>query len=288
VKIAQDLVGRTPSEAEFRRLDGGAPLVDLVNGYLASGEFRQFYFHRVRLYLESQGTEEEDEPARLWSYVAFNNRPFKEILTADYSVDTSFLRRPRPAVHGKTGLLTMKGFIRGKPGLPHFNYAALVAEKFLGYVFEVPPEVVAQREAITAVATTSPSSLCYSCHKILTPLAYQRMRWSDEGEYREQEDGAPIDDSDRGLVPTYPYRGSGMEAFSLQAQNKERFIRTMLQTHFVFYFGREMRHEADERGLYKRLWDTVHASNFAIKPLIRALVTSPEYLEGNMRLSSPW
>jgi hypothetical protein len=286
VKIAQDLVGRTPSEAELRHLDGGAPLVALINDYLASGEFRSFYFHRVRLYLESQGTEEEDEPARLWCYIAFNNRPFKEILTADYSVDPSFLRRPRPAYHGKTGLLTMKGFIRGKPGLPHFNYAAQVAEKFLGYVFEVPPEIVEQREGITAVATTSPSSLCYSCHKILTPLAYQRMRWTDDGEYRETEDGKPIDDSDQGLVPTYPYRGKGMEAFALQAQNKERFLRTVIQTHFVFYFGREMRYDADERGFYKRLWDTVHASNFAIKPLIRAIMTSPEYLDGAGRSSA--
>ena len=51
-------------------------------------------------------------------------------------------------------LLTTRGFIRGKPGLPHFNYAAQVAEKFLGYVFEVPAEVVAARDGITATATT--------------------------------------------------------------------------------------------------------------------------------------
>jgi hypothetical protein len=281
VKIAQDLVARTPTEAELRKLDAGASLASLVNDYLASPEFRSFYFHRIRLYLESHGTDEEDEPARLWCYVAFNNRPFKEILTADYSVDTSFLKRPRPAYHGKTGLLTMKGFIKGKPGLPHFNYAAQVCEKFLGYVFEVPPEVVAMRDGITAVATTSPSSLCYSCHKVLTPLAFQRTRWTDDGEYRaKDEDGKAIDDTDQKLVPSYPFRGEGMEAFALQAQNKERFIRTMIQTHYVFYFGREMRYDQDERGLYKRLWDTVHADGFAIKGLIRTLLTSPEYLDG--------
>jgi hypothetical protein len=279
VKIAQDLVARTPTEAEIRKLDAGAPPSALVNDYLASSEFRSFYFHRIRLYLESHGTEEDDEPARLWSYVAFNNRPFKEILTADYSVDSSFLKRLRPAYYGKTGLLTMKGFIKGKPGLPHFNYAAQVCEKFLGYVFEVPPEVVAQRDGITAVATTSPSSLCYSCHKVLTPLAFQRTRWTDDGEYRAKDaDGKPVDDSDQRLVPSYPFRGEGLEAFALQAQNKERFIRTIIQTHFVFYFGREMRYDQDERALYKRLWDTVQANGFTIRGLIRALMTSPEYL----------
>jgi hypothetical protein len=281
VKVAQDLVGRTPTDAELRRLEGGAPIGALVDEYLKGQEFRDFYFRRVRLYLESHGSEVEDEPARLWSYIAFNDRPFKELLTADYSVDTQFRRQQRAGYHGKTGLLTMKGFIQGKPGLPHFNYAAQVAEKFLGYVFVVPPEVVAQREGITAISTTNASTVCYTCHKVLTPLAYQRERWTDDGDFREHDDtGLRIDDSDRDLVPSYPFPGTGMEAFALQAQNKERFIRTIIQTHFVWYFGREMRFDQDERGLYRRLWDTTQKSHFALRPLIRAIVTSPEYLEG--------
>jgi hypothetical protein len=280
VKVAQDLVARSPTVQEVRKLERGAPLVALINDYLRSGEFRSFYFHRVRLYLESRGTEEEDEPARLWCYVAFNNRPFQEILTADYTADAAFLKQPRPDYHGRTGLLTMKGFIKGKPGLPHFNYPAQVAAKFLGYVFEVPPEIVETREGITAAATTDPNSLCYSCHKILTPLAYQRTAWTDDGDFRPAEEGRPVDDSDRGVVPSYPFRGKGMEAFALQAVRKERFIRTMIQTHFIFYFGREMRYDRDERALYRRLWDAAHTSEFSIKALIRALMTSPEYLEG--------
>ena len=69
---------------------------------------------------------------------------FREILAADYSVDTSFKKIERAAFYGKTGVLTMKGFIDGKPGLPHFNYAAVVCEKFLGYVFEVPANIDGQ------------------------------------------------------------------------------------------------------------------------------------------------
>lgn len=288
VKIAQDLVARTPTEAEIKKLDSGASLDSLIDGYLNSQEFRDFYFRRIRLYLESRGSEIDDEPVRLWCYVAFNNRPFKEILTADYTVDTRFRRQPRPAYHGKTGLLTMKGFIDGKPGLPHFNYAAQVAEKFLGYVFEVPSSIVEMRNLITAVSTTNPNTVCYSCHKILTPLAYQRGHWTDKGEYRpKDEDGKLIDDSDRKLVPSYPFKGNGMEAFALQAQNKERFIRTILQTHFIFYFGREMRYQADERALYKRLWDKAHACNFAIRPILKTLLTSREYLDGPSTLVRP-
>ena len=217
---------------------------------------------------------------RLWSYIAFHDRPFQEILTADYTVGPDMEKKDRPAYHGKTGILTTKGFIEGKPGLPHFNYAAQVTEKFLGYVFEVPPEIVAARDGITATATTDPKSLCYSCHKVLTPLAFQREAWTDEGEFRPIRDGKPVDDTDHELVDSYPFKGKGMEAFALQAQKKERFIRTMINTHFVSFFGREMRHNTDERALYKRLWDVCEASNYTIKDLIRALVLSPEYLEG--------
>lgn len=288
VKIAQDLVGRPPTETELSQLDKGAALAQLVNDYLNSQEFRDFYFHRIRLLLESHGTDEDDEPVRLWCYIAFNDRPFQEILTADYTVDANWQRRERPVYHGKTGLLTMKGFIKGKPGLPHFNYAAVVAEKFLGYVFEVPPEIVEARQTATAAATTQPGSVCYSCHKLLTPLAYQRLRWTDDGQYREKDEkGNPIDDSDRNEVAWYPFKGRGMEAFATQAVKKERFIRTMIDTHFLFFFGRGMRWDKDERTLYKRLWDAVHRTRFTVRGLIKAIVLSPEYLNGGVELAPP-
>jgi len=284
VKIAQDLVGRTPSAEELKRLEEGATLASFVNQYLDGEEFREFYFRRIRLVLESHGSETDDEPTRLWCYVVFNDRPFKEILTADYTVDRNLQRQPRPAHHGKTGLLTMKGFIDGKPGLPHFNYAAVVCEKFLGYAFEVPATIVTQREGATAASTTHPDSTCYSCHKILTPLAFQRLKWADDGTFREKDEkGAPIDATDRNVVPSYPFKGEGMEAFALGAQNKERFIRTMIQTHFIFYFGREMRHEDEERVLYRRLWDNAAANNYSIRALLREMLTCPEYLEPKAR-----
>ena len=281
VKIALDLLGRAPTRDELRVVDDGTPVEEMVRRFLQTEDFRDFYFHRIRLYLESHGDALQDEPTRLWCYIAFNDRPITEILDADYTVNTAFERESRPAHHGRTGLLTMPGFIEGKPGLPHFNYAAQVAEMFLGYVFEVPPEIVESREGITAAGTTDPASVCYSCHKILTPLAYQRLAWDDNGQYRSaDESGQPIDDSDQGLVPSYPFKGKGMEAFAQAAKRKEQFIRTIVNTHFVFYFGRPMRHTTDERGLYKRVWDALEANDYTIRSVIRTLLASPEYLNG--------
>ena len=286
VRLAQDLLGRLPTAEEIAQLDSEANIRPSIERFLFSKDFESFYFHRVRLYLESHGTQSEDEPVRLWCYVAFHDLPFAEILTADYTVDTEYVRQPRPAHHGRTGILTTSGFIAGKPGLPHFNYAAQVAEKFLGYVFEVPPEIVELREGVTAISTTTPGTSCYSCHKLLTPLAFQRSRWDDSGKYRAvNENGSPIDDSDQGLVASYPFRGEGLEAFATQAVKKERFVRTMIDTHFVFYFGRQMRYLEDERMLYRRIWERVHSDGLTIRNIIRALVTSPEYLD--VEVASP-
>lgn len=279
VRLAQDLVGRPLNREEWDRFEQGESYEELLESYLSSDEFVDYYFHRIRLYLESQGTEEQDEPARIWTLIMKEDLPFQEILTADFTVTPDFRKQERPDYHGRTGVLTTPGFIQGKPGLPHYNYAAQVSMLFLGYVFEVPPEALEAREQGTALSTTDPDSSCYSCHKILTPLAHQRLRWTDAGKYRTQdEQGAEIDDTDRGEVEAYPFKGQGMEAFATQAARQERFIRTIIDTHFQFYFGRAMRFREDERDLYHRLWDSVHENDFRIRELVRAIALSPEYL----------
>lgn len=277
-KLALDLVGRCPTHEEFQMLRSGTAIETMVDMYLDSAEFQDFYFHRIRLYLESQGGDLQDEPARLWSYIANNDRPFQEILTADYTVDEAFDRVTRPKQHGRTGVLTTKGFIDGKPGLPHYNYAAQVSMLFLGYVYEVPPEIVEQREGVTALGTTDPDSVCYSCHKILTPLSFQRLNWTDDGKYRTVDDsGLEIDATDRDAATDYPFAGDGLEAFAMQAVQKERFIRTIINTHVNFYLGHPLQFHTYDRQLYKKLWDNVHENNFNLRSLVRCIVLSDEY-----------
>lgn len=113
----------------------------------------------------------------------------------------------------------------------------------------------------------------------MTPLAFQRLNWTDLGEYRTlDEDGLKIDASDRMAAEDYPFAGDGLEAFATQAVKKERFIRTIINTHVAFYFGRPLRVRDDEREFYKRLWDHAHSHDFKLRELIRAIVTSEEYL----------
>ncbi len=280
VKLAQDLLGRPPSAEDFTALERGQKSwEDMVDGYLASQDFHTYYFERMRVRTESEGTADTDEPARLWTHLMREGKPLGELLTAEYAVDAAFQAVPRAAEHGKTGVLTMKGFIKNKPGLPHYNYAARVMTDFMGTLYEIPSEVFDMRGAATAASTVDPNSLCFSCHQTLTPLAHQRLRWDDEGNYRTEDvEGQPMDDSDRGLVATYAFKGQGMEAFATQAVKKELFIRRTINAQFALLFGREMRHALDERAVYKRLWDVSEESNGNLKAVLKAVATSPEYL----------
>jgi hypothetical protein len=279
VKVAQDLVARPPTDGEIQSFTGGGKTLEqLVDGWLASSEFQAYAYYKMRIRTESDGTPDSDEPARLWTRLLTTGNSYRDLLTGDYAVDTSFQKVARGPEHGPTGVLTMKGYIEHKPGLPHYNYSARVLSDYLGYVFEVPPEVIAMRIGATASSTVDPKSICFQCHQLLTPLAYQRSRWTDDGTYQTTDaDGKPIDDSDHGLVPGYPYKGEGMAAFSTQAVKKERFVRQTLQAQFNLLFGRPMRFDQDERVLYKQLWDTLAATDGDLRASLKVMVASPQY-----------
>ena len=272
VGLTQRVLGRPPTAAELARLttDGLPAMIDAV---FASPDFRTYYFNRIQLRIESQGTPESDEAARLWTYVTLNGRSFEEVLTAEYTVDEQFNQQPRPPEHGKTGVLTVKGYLNNKPGLPHYNYPARVLSGFMGSVFEVPPEVFDQRGTATATSTVDPQSICFSCHQLLTPLAHQRLHWADDGTYRT----GTVDDSDRGLVASYPYKGIGLEAFSTKAVKKEPFVRRMINTQVKLLLGRELRAQTDERVLYKQLWDTTFANGGDMRPVLKSLAASQTF-----------
>ncbi len=278
VKFANDFAGRPPTASEFADL-AGKPSADIVDYFATLPEFRDYLFHRLRVRTESNGTAESDEPARLWAYLVTTGAPLQDLFGGDYSVDEAFGKAPRDSVHGKTGILTMPGFIKTKPGLPHYNYAARVITDYFGVIFNVTPEIQQMRLDTTVASTVEKGSACYSCHSVLTPLAYQRARWFDDGTYHATDDaGAPIDDSDRGLVDAYRFKGEGMGAFAEQAVRKEAFLRTTMQAHVNMFYGRPMRYQEDERDLYKTMWVTAFDDGGKLLSIIKNIVAYPGYM----------
>jgi hypothetical protein len=279
VKLALDFAGRLPQSAEISQL-AGKSTADKVAFYLGTPEFKAFYFHRAQVRTEATGTPESAEAGRLWTYLMLNGAPMQEVLTADYTVDETFAKISRGPEHGKTGVLTMPGFIKTKPGLPHYNYAARVMTDYMGQIFEITPDILKGRINATASSTVAPGSLCITCHGILTPLEYQRLKWADDGTYRTVDaKGQPIDDSDQGMVPTYPFKGAGMEAFATVAVRKEMFFRQTFQAQFLFFLGRQMRFDQDERTVYLALWTTAWNKNGDLREVVKTIASSvPGYL----------
>ena len=271
VRVALDLAGRIPTTDEYRLFLEHGQIERLVDTYLSSDDFREFFFHRARGVFRSRGTPESDEPARLWTYIATKDLSYRELFTADYTVGSDWQRLDRRPVHGPTGFLTMKGYMEGKPGLPKFTYPAQVLTFALGVQFEVSDAVEDARDKV--VSTTDPRSICYSCHKLLTPLAHQRERWDVHGHYRTvDDDHQPIDDSDRGVVPDYPFKGEGLSAFASQVVRKELFVRTFVNHHHDLLFHRPLRVYRDQRDEYKDLYDFAVASDLRIRPLLKRMV----------------
>ncbi len=270
-RVALDLAGRIPTPAEARRFERDGRLEPMIDGYLASDDFRDFFFHRARAHFRSRGTEESDEPARLWTYIATSDLSYRELFTANYTVDSDWQRVDRRPVHGPTGFLTMKGYMAGKPGLPRYTYPAQVLTFALGVQFEVSDAVEDARDQVAS--TTDPASVCYSCHRLLTPLAFQRERWDAHGHYREVDaEHRPIDDSDRGVVPDYPFKGTGLAAFASQVVRKERFVRAFVNLHHDMLFHRPLRLYEDQRDDYRELFDFSMASDLRIRPLLKKLI----------------
>ena len=290
VRTAMDLLDRPPTAAELALFDTGTPRATFIDEWLSSAEFRAAFFHKVQLLLESDGTSEADEPARLWLYLAMQDAPLRELLTAEYTTRATradladLTTAARFAEYGATGLLVMRGYLKNKPGLPHYNYAARVLSDFLGHVFEVPPDIVDTRAGATATSTVQPGTVCFSCHQLLTPLSHQRLGWADDGLPRATQGGAPIDDSDRNLVPSYPYRGRGMATFASKAVRKERFLRRMANSQVDMLFGRPIRHDTDERGLYAALWSVMNGGQGSFRAILRAVLLSPEYSSAGLRV----
>jgi hypothetical protein len=70
----------------------------MVDGWLASPEFKAYAYYKMRIRTESDGTSDSDEPARLWTRILTTGTTYRDLLTGDYGVDTSFQpSRARPS-----------------------------------------------------------------------------------------------------------------------------------------------------------------------------------------------
>ena len=93
-RVTLDLVGRIPTQDEFRRFEQVHRLSPMIDALLNSDDFKNFFFHQARGVLRSRGTEESDEPARLWTYIATTDLSYRELFTANFTVTPDWKKAP--------------------------------------------------------------------------------------------------------------------------------------------------------------------------------------------------
>ena len=152
------------------------------------------------------------EPLNLIEYVVRNDRPFTEVLTADYTIVTPYSAR----VYGigmelfanpddpnelapytfedapQSGIMTSVAYLNRYPNTPtnrNRHRSRMVFDHFLGEDVE---RLAARPIEIDSVQATNPTlfdNSCRVCHEYIDPLAGSFTNWSDEGFYRPRADG---------------------------------------------------------------------------------------------------
>jgi hypothetical protein len=223
-RIAVALHGARPTPAELAAVRADpAALAGIVDGYLAAPEFgamvrdlwNEVLLMRVEVPrfvlpavgpLADRGSDAEylrevsEEPLRLIEYVAVNDRPFGEIVTADYAIASPLSiavwgATPVPAEPGATlpsgwrkvawdsgqpmaGILSSGALWLRHPSNGannHRGQAELVSDALLcsGFLARDVPLFndidLSDAEVVKSALTTDPG--CVSCHQTLDPLA---------------------------------------------------------------------------------------------------------------------
>jgi hypothetical protein len=165
------------------------------------------------------------EPLELIAYVARNNKPFTEILTADYTV-VNWQSAQTYGIDPKTvGLQSSAAYYDFRPAkvqitrsgakvaLPHSGVITTPAwlnrwpttttnvnraRARMTYKFFLATDLLAVAErpidpsSVTSTNPTRDDQYCTSCHKILDPVASTFQKWDGSGRFQPQDTSWPL------------------------------------------------------------------------------------------------
>lgn len=273
-KMALDLTHESPSADALSRLESGDATLDLLaEEYLASPEFASVAFDWMREEFPptSMTTAETDieEPARLMRYVLLQDRDWREIMTATYTVDAGGIAQEitdRPAA----GILTTRYSLQSTVGSFRRNWAGRFERQFAGIT------LVAITLPAGDMTDVSPDGLatnpnCAGCHVHPTygidPLAKFAACYDDAG-LRIADcvdpDASFLMQSGRGLPDLGRITASTNE---FKSQSVDFFFKRL--------FGRNIARE--EAAFYTQAASVFASSGYQARALIKHLVTSEAY-----------
>lgn len=273
-KMALDLTHRGPTEDELSRLKSGTTsLGDMAQEYLDSAEFEAIAFDWMReefppTGLTAEGTDVE-EPSRLMLHVLMEDRDWREILTATYTVDADGGVREITA-EPAAGILSTNHYLTATVGSMRRNWAGRFERQFAGITLAAVT-LDPSEEVDVSLEGLASNPACAGCHAHpvhgIDSLALFASCYADDG---TRIPGC-TDPESSFLLET----GAGLADLGRITANSNEFKSQSVNFFFKRLFGRYLARE--EIGYYSDAAAIFEDSGWKARTLIKHIVTSPAY-----------
>lgn len=271
-KMSLDLTHTAPSPENIARASD-TTLETFADEFLASPEFSAVALDWMReeftpTALTTAATD-VDEPARLMHHVLLQDRDWREVLTATYTVDAMGVERPvteKPAA----GILSTKYMMQSTVGSFRRNWAGRFERQFAGIT------LVAVTIPADSMVDVTPTGLagnpnCAGCHVHpvhgIDDLARFATCYDDTGERI-----AGCEDPDASFLMQ---TGRGLPDLGRITAATNEFKSQSINFFFKRLFGRELARE--EAGFYGEAAKVFATSGHHARALIKHLVISEAY-----------
>lgn len=210
--IAQMLVARPLNSSELDQLQaqGGAAIRPIVQAWTTESGFVESARYMMQQKLRASGDRDGidfEAPGRLVAHVVANNRPFSEIVTADYCVaaDGSQQSCDSGAPYN-AGVLTTRAFLAGNAGRFNLGRASRLLKVFACRAYPMddnlqpylPKETLipmfrasnaAEQTVEEAKAAFGNGDACYMCHGQFGAHAQFFVKFDQTGIWRAEANG---------------------------------------------------------------------------------------------------
>jgi hypothetical protein len=137
------------------------------------------------------------------------------------------------------------------------------------------PEITAGVSSRQRITEHTSGPVCAGCHTRINPLGFTLDHFDIAGQWRDQDEGLPIDTkvsvADAGFTPDV----DGARALSEQLAQSPNAAACVAQQLFTFTFGRKP--AQTDAALFDAIYGKFAASSFSLKTLVTALATSDDF-----------
>jgi len=271
-KMSLDLTHRGPTDEQIARLESGETTLEaFADEFLASPEFAAVSYDWMRREFPSTDKTMEldiEEPSRLMHYILMEDRDWREIMTATYTVDAAGMEVPitdRPAA----GILTTPYYLGSVTGSLRRNWAGRFERQFAGIV--LTPVTLEPGEMVDSSRDgLANNPKCAGCHSHPVHGIDSLALFAECYDGPDRVEGC-TDPQATFLLET----GAGLVDLGRIVAATNEFKSTSINFFFKRLFGRDLARE--ESGYYSDLAHAFNESEFRARALVKAIVTSPAY-----------